>query len=149
MLQTSAPFPYPGSTAMLDGLAFTVQRLNADGTATISREGSGASFRRNADVNELVDPKEVAKNDLIAMTDVGEASKRIGLRIAKLVMDINEVRLSELRHTLTNEANKGRIPRPDGALQIAHLLRRLGWRKLGMIHAAGGMTSLYVREAHP
>lgn len=149
MLQTSAPFPYPGSTAMLDGLAFTVQRLNADGTATISRHGSGASFRRNADVSELVDPKEAAKNDRIAMTDVGEASKRIGLRIAKLVKNINEVRLSELRHTLSDEANKGRIPRPDGTLQIARLLRRLGWKKRGMVEAAGGMTSLYVRETHP
>jgi hypothetical protein len=148
MLQTSAPFPYPGSIAMLDGLAFTVQRLNADGTATISRDGSGASFRRNADISELIDPKEAAKNDRIAMTDLGEASKRIGQRIAKLVKGINEVRFSELRHTLTDEANKGRIPRPDGGLQVAQLLRRLGWKKQGMVQAAGGITSLYVREAH-
>ncbi len=147
MLQAPADFPFPGSIAMLDGLAFTVQRLNADGTATISREGTAASLRRDAPVEDLVDAQDAERNALLALTDTSEAGKRIALHIARHLRDANEVALAQLVRVLADAARHGRIPTPKDAYQVARLLNGLGWRKKGVVDDQHGRTSLYVRGA--
>lgn len=148
MLHTPTPFPAPGSKAMFDGLIWTVQRWNADNTATISRDGEGASLRRDALVTELVDPAIAEENIDLALSDHSEAAARIGLRIAHLLKDVNEVRLADLRRSLNEQARLGYCPQPADNIQIAGLLRRLGWKKQGMARVAIGATPLYARVRH-
>ena len=147
MLQVETEFPNPGSIALFDGLRWRVLSHNADGTVLIMREGVAASLSRRAAIDELVDPKAADDNALIALTDASEAGKRIGLFIARRLRDCNQVALADLRRDLAEAAREGRIPTPRDNVQIATLLRKLDWRKSGMIGEGFNRTSLYVRGA--
>ncbi|AMK19358.1 hypothetical protein [Sphingobium sp. MI1205] len=146
MLQVETEFPNPGSIALFNGLRWRVLSHAADGTAHIAREGVAASLSRRAAIDELVDPKAADDNALIALTDASEAGKRIGLFIARQLRDANEITLADLRRDLSEAAREGRVPAPRDNFQIAMLLRKLGWRKIGNI-AQGSRSSIYVRGA--
>ncbi|KFG91699.1 hypothetical protein BV98_000557 [Sphingobium herbicidovorans NBRC 16415] len=147
MLQTENQFPYPGSIALFLGLRWRVLSHAADGTAHIAREGDAASLTRRANINELVDPKIADENAMIALTDMSEAAARIGLFIARQLRDANEVTMSDLRRQLAEASREGRIPAPRDNFQIAMLLRRLGWRKVGYVKESYGTSARYARGA--
>lgn len=77
-------YPYPGSAALLaDGNLWRVERLNADGTITLSRPGHpGASGRRTCAADELIDPgSRVA----------GREDAALALRLASALRDRDTV----------------------------------------------------------
>lgn len=147
MLQVENTFPYPGSIALLNGLRWRVLSHAADGTALLSRIGPNTVLTRRAEIDELVDPKVADDNALIVLSDWTEAGKRVGLFMARMLRDKNEVALAALRRDLAKAAHDGRIPRTRDDYQIATLLRTLGWRKDGQTWDGIGRTSRYVRSA--
>ena len=144
-----AQFPYPGSTALLDGLAFTIQRLNANGTATISREGQGASFRRDAPLAELVDPATAEENATLTFKDEAKATARIALFAVRHLRSVNEVALRALGQDLTAAADDGRIPRFRDNSHLVRIMRKLGWRKDGYAGEGYERSPLYRRVVQP
>jgi len=144
-----AQFPFPGSTALLDGLSFTVQRLNADGTATISRHGTGASFRRDAPIAELVDPAEAEKNATLAFKDEAQATARIALFATGYLRAANEIPLRELGIALRDAADQGRIPLYRDNSHLVRIMRKLGWRKDGYAGEGYERSPLYRRVVQP
>jgi hypothetical protein len=146
LAHASTQFPYPGSTAMLDGLSFKIQRLNADGTATISRDGQGASFRRDAPLADLVDPVEAEENAALSLAgDREEADTRIALFLATHLRPNNQIGLYDLRRAVAEAAHIGRIPDVRDYAHLSRIMRHMGWTKSGMTGTRARRQPLYVR----
>lgn len=148
MLQAHAPFPYPGSTALFDGLRWRIHQLFGD-TALITREGTAASLSRRAPVAELVDPVEADQNALMALQDVSAATKRIALFTAGHLRTVNDVALYRLGRDLTEAARLGRIPQYQDNSHLARVMRSLGWRKDGYAGEGYERSPRYIRVATP
>ena len=148
MLQAHAQFPFPGSTALFDGLRWRIHQLFGD-TALITREGTAASLSRRAPVADLVDPADADTNAIIALTDVSAATKRIALFTAGHLRPVNEVALYQLGRDLTEAARLGRIPQYQDNSHLARVMRSLGWRKDGYVGEGYERSPRYVRGATP
>lgn len=138
MLHTSAPFPFPGSHARLDGRIWRIHQHNPDGTATLLREDAGgivagsASAVRRAALGDLVDPAS-DDPDAAGLGPRGRAQLawlRARLRTANAVLFVS------LKDDVAAAAARGEVPIADGPA-IAGLLRRLGWERQSEPSAQG------------
>ncbi|MDF0540813.1 hypothetical protein PX699_00525 [Sphingobium sp. H39-3-25] len=147
MLKVETKFPFVGSIAAYEGMRWRVQRHNADGTATIARDGTSASFTRDAPIADLIDPAEVDENARITLFELGEATRRLCVFIEEHLRGRNEVILGLLAQVLAFNARKGLIPGHQDNAHIAQCMRALGWRKQGYFGAGRDRSPVYVRPA--
>lgn len=145
MLKVASTFPFPGSTAMLDGLRFRVQRHHADGTALLTRDGEGSSFQRTEAVADLLDPAEADRNAMLSLERSSEADTRIALWLARALRDRNEVPLRTIYRDAAAAAALGHLPEPRDNRHVAAILRQMGWAKQGYIGIGYDRCPLYVR----
>lgn len=147
MLSIASEFPFPGSTALLEGLRFRVIRHHADGTALLTRDGAGSSFQRTEPIADLLDPAEADLNAALSLERSTEADARIALWIARHLASRNEVALGDLHRDAVNEARIGKLPEPRDNRHISALLRQLGWAKRGWTGFGYARSPLYVRTS--
>lgn len=131
MLSTDAPFPYPGSFAVLaDGQSWRVLRHNADGTITLTRTvaahergaSRGGNFLRTVEQAELHDPASPA-----ALR--GEPERTLALRLAYALRAQDEVSVARtLDHAHRIVTERGLQLRLDQRL-LNGLLTDLGWKR--------------------
>lgn len=145
MLKVASIFPFPGSTAMLDGLRFRVQRHHADGTALLTRDGHGSSFQRTEKVADLIDPAEADRNAALSLERSTECDTRIALWLARTLRDRNEVPLGDLYRDAVAAAQRGELPEPRDNRHVSFILRALGWAKRGWTGFGYARCPLYVR----
>lgn len=120
MLSSDAPFPFPGSRALLDDEFWRVLRHNGDGTVTIYRDGTRASGHRTVDLAELTDPAS-----RIALRD----DAPLAVRLALALKDRDAIRLVEaIDHAQLINARLTRRFRITPA-RIRSILEDLGWKR--------------------
>lgn len=148
MLHHPADFPFPGSTAVFEGVRWRICQLMQEGSvALITREGEAASGIRRELVDDLVDARLADENEALTFTDLSEATARIAFHAAKLLRDRNDVPLRELGIALKEAAVAGRIPAVTDPSHLSRIMRRLGWHKIGYAGTGYERSPLYARCA--
>lgn len=145
MLKVASTFPFPGSTAMLDGLRFRVQRHHDDGTALLTRKGTGSSCQRTEAIADLLDPAEADRNAMLSLERSSEADTRIALWLARALRDRNDVPLRTIYRDAAAAAALGHLPEPRDNRHVAAILRQMGWAKQGWTGSGYERCPLYVR----
>lgn len=141
MLSTTAPFPYPGSTALYAGRAWRVLRHHRDGTALLGAADND-SHAMAAPLGDLVDP------DLDAVDTAGldERQLRQLSWLRAQLRTANRVEFASLLAALVTAARAGEVPTADG-LALAGLLRRMGWERAHLIHRNAARISIWQRTS--
>lgn len=131
MLSTKAPFPFPGSSALLDDEFWRVLRHNGDGTVTIYREDRRASGHRSVPIDQLTDPES-----RIALRDDAALAVRLALDIKAL----DAIRLTDAidRAQIINARLTPRFRITPA--RIRSILEDLGWRRAA--HSRGPIIFL-------
>lgn len=145
MLKVASTFPFPGSTALVNGLRFRVQRHHDDGTALLTRDGSGSSCQRTELIADLLDPAEADRNAALSLERSTECDQRIALWLAGALRDRNEVPLRTIYDEAVAAAELGKVPEPRDNRHVAALLRQMGWAKHGWTGSGYDRCPLYVR----
>jgi len=124
MLSTDAPFPFPGSRALLEDELWRVLRHNADGTATIYRDGARpgtpASLHRAVALSDLTDPDgRIARR----------ADAALAVRLALGLQSLDAIRLVDAIDRAQIIIGQHRLPFRASPALVRSILEDLGWRR--------------------
>ena len=120
MLSIDAPFPCPGSRALLDDRLWRVLRLNPDDSATIYEDGTRASGHRTVALADLTDPAS-----RIALREDAPLAVRFALDLrdldaVRLTDAIDRAQIIKAAHTLPHRVTPARV---------RSMLEDLGWHR--------------------